>query len=267
MTLLVIALVSCIITVLLYVIGSIHGFFAAPLIFAVCFGALFLLCLLPCIIYSLFVDLNKPCTRQSKFFRFYANRLIEIITCTLRIKISVSGTELLPGEKFLLVGNHRSQMDPIIEMSVFRGYNIGFVSKQELFKVPIISKIIHKCFCLPLDRKSSRNGKTTITQAAEIIMSQNASIGIYPEGTCRAKPEMLPFKTGAFKIAQKAECPIAVAVIRDSELVSKRAPFRRTTVFVDVVGVIDAKEVLISKTSELSGRIRSMMEIALKGKI
>lgn len=263
MTILIIASVSCIITILIYITGLIHCFLAAPLIFAACFAALTALCLLPCMICSLFVDLNKPCIKRSGFFRFYANRIIDFITVILRIKVSVSGTELLPHEKFLLVGNHRSQIDPILEMGVFRGYNIGFVSKQELFKAPIVGKIIHKCFCLPLDRGSPRNGRSTIARAAEIIGSQSASIGIYPEGTCRAKPEMLPFKTGAFKIAQKAECPIAVVVIRDSELVSKRAPFRKTTVFVDVIGVIGAKEVSESKTAELSERVRDMMELAL----
>lgn len=263
MTLWVIIFLSCIITVMLYIIGPIHSAFAAPLIFAVCFAALILLCLLPCVIFTLFVNLDKPCTKRSGFFRFYANRIVELITRIFRVKVSVSGMELLPREKFLLVGNHRSQMDPILEMGVFCDYNIGFVSKKEMFRVPIIRKIMHKCFCLPLDRGSSRNGKTTVMRAAEIIRSQKASIGIYPEGTCCTKPEMLPFKTGSFKIAQKAECPIAVVVIRDSELVSKRAPFRKTTVFVDVVGVIDIKEVSESKTAELSERVRNMMKLAL----
>lgn len=266
MTLWVIAAASCVITILIYIVGLIHSLFAAPLIFVICFAALTALCLLPCVICTMFVDLNKPCTKQSGFFRFYTNRIIEFIIGILRVKVSVGGTELLPREKFLLVGNHRSQMDPILEMGIFRGYNIGFVSKQELFKAPIVGKIIHKCFCLPLDRGSSRNGRKTIIRAAEIIGNQSASIGIYPEGTCCIKSEMLPFKTGAFKIAKKAECPIAVAVIRDSELVAKRAPFRGTKVFVDIIGVVGVEEVLESTTAELSERVRGMMELAMTAK-
>lgn len=255
--------ISCIITVLLYTLGLIQNAFLAPLLFIAFLAAALLCFLLPCIICSLFVDLNKPCAKPSKFFRFYANSIIRLITQIFRIKVCVRGAERLPREKFLMVGNHRSQMDPILELGVFRDYNIGLVAKQELFKAPIVNKIIHKCFCLPLDRNSARNGRTTIVRAAEIIRSQSASIGIYPEGTCNIKSELLPFKTGAFKIAQKAECPIVIVVIRNSEMIAKRAPFKSTDVFVDVIGVIGAHEVSESKTTQLSDCVRDMMESAL----
>ena len=152
MTVWVIAFLSGIITALFYIIGLIHGVFLAPLLFLACFLALLLLFLLPCVIYSLFVDLDMPCVKASKFIRFYGDRMIDMVIMILRVKITVTGKELLPSEKFLLVGNHRSQMDPILEMGVFREYNLGLVSKRELFKVPILNKIIHKRFCLPLDR-------------------------------------------------------------------------------------------------------------------
>lgn len=254
---------AALITPLFYITGKCSAWFLL-LIFPLCCVYLLLCWALPCVVYSFFVDLNKPCTRPSKFFRFYANSAISLIREVFGIKVCVSGFESIPKERFLLVGNHRSQMDPIIELGLFGRFNVGFISKQEMFKIPIINKIIHKCFCLPLDRGNSRNGKNTIVQAAETIRRQTASIGIYPEGTCNIKEKLLKFRMGAFQIAKKAECPIVVAVIRDSELVAKRAPFRRTKVFVDVVGVIGADEVQRSKTVQLGERIRCMMENRLE---
>ncbi|MCM1060303.1 MAG: 1-acyl-sn-glycerol-3-phosphate acyltransferase [Eubacterium sp.] len=259
----VITAISCIITVLFYVTGLTHNLFIVLPIFIACFVSVLLIWLLPCVICSMFVDLKKPCVKHSSFFRFYADSIISFIRSLFGIRVIVRGTELIPLEKFLLVSNHRSQMDPILELGVFSDYRIGLIAKQELFKAPIVSKIIHKCFCLPLDRSSSRRAAATIAQAADLIRTQTASIGIYPEGTCNIKPDLLPFRSGAFKIAQKAECPIVVAVIRDSELAAKCVPFKKIKVFVDIVGVIGADEVSQCKTSQLSDCVRRMMEKAL----
>lgn len=263
----VIAAISCVITALLYIVGLFHSLPMAPLTFILCFAILLLCWALPCVIYALFVDLDKPCEKHSRFFRFYANNIIASIRQIFRVKISISGMEQLPREKFLLVGNHRSAMDPILEMGVFRDYHIGFVAKQELFKIPVVRKIMHKCFCLSLDRGDPRDGIKAITQAAKIIQSGSASIGIYPEGTCNKKEKLLPFKAGAFKITQKAACPIVVVIIRDSEQAVKRMPFKRTKVSIDVIGIISADEVAKSKTTQiLSDRVCQMMKNALEEK-
>lgn len=148
---------------------------------------------LPCVVYALFIDLEKPFNGHSYVFRFYENCIVASIRQNFRGKVCVSGTEKLPRGKFLLVGNHRSAMNPILEMGVSRDYRIGFVAKQELFKIPVVCKIMYKCFCLSLDRSNPRDGIRAITQAEKIIQSQSPSIGIYPEGTCNIKDKLLPF--------------------------------------------------------------------------
>lgn len=259
-----ITVISFAIAALLYTFGLHHSVLMALLIFFVCFLCLLLCWALPCAVCALFVDLDKPCTKCSRFFRFYADCIIASVRQIFRVKVCVSGMELLPQEKFLLVGNHRSSMDPILEMGVFRSFHIGFVAKQELFKIPVLRKIMHKCFCLSLDRDNPRDGVKAIAQAAEIIHSQTASIGVYPEGTRGDGEGLLPFKAGAFKIAQKAVCPVVVVVIRGSEKAVKRAPLRRTKVYMEVIGVINAEEVSKYKTTtQLSDRVRRLMESAL----
>lgn len=258
-----IAAAACILTVLLYITGLCGAAVMLPLVFLGIFACLFLCWALPCVIGCVFVDLDKPCTKHSRFFRFYADGIISSIKQLLRISVCVSGMERLPKEKFLLAGNHRSVLDPLLEMSVFREYRIGFVAKQELYKIPVICKIMHKCFCLPLNRSKPREAIKTITQAARTIQSQTASIGVYPEGTRSESDILLPFRSGAFKIAQRADCPVVVVIIRNSEKAAKRAPFRRTTVYIDVVGIISSDEVSRCKASQLGDTVRQMMESAL----
>ena len=234
------------------------------IIFILCLLALFVLWLLVGIICALFVDKTKDCKKSEWIYRFYAACIIYIVKHIMRIKLHISGEELLPDRNFLLVGNHRSAFDPILEMGYLSKYNLGFVAKKELFDIPIIGRIMHKRFCLSLDRDNPRSELQTVLKAIETIKSGVASIGIYPEGTRNTTDTLLPFKVGAFKIAQKAECPIVVAVIRNSEKVKDNAPFTRTDVYLDFVGVLDTGFIKQHKTAQISDVVREMIESKLK---
>lgn len=231
-----------------------------PFVFCVSFIALFLLWAISCVLCTLFASKNKPCKKHSRIFRFYANCIIDSLMQILRVELYVTGMDILPQEKFLLVGNHRSSMDPILEMGVLRKYNAGFIAKQELFNIPVIGKIMHKCFCLSLNRGNPREDIKAISEAANLIKNQTAVIGIYPEGTRNRGKGLLPFKNGAFKIAQKANCPIVVASIKNSEQITKNAPFKKTDVHIDFIGVIDADFVAGNSTAEISKKAKVMLE-------
>lgn len=259
----VIALLSAVVSTISCAFGFVHSTVGLVQTFCINFIGIFLIWAVSCVVCTVLVDLEKPARKRSRIYRWYANSIIALLKQVLRIRLHVTGLEQLPAEQFLLVGNHRSGLDPILEMGVFRHRHMGFVAKQELFKIPVIGKIMHKCFCLSLDRGDAREGMRTIMQGAELIKWQTASLGIYPEGTRNSGNSLLPFKNGAFKIAQKAGCPIVVAVIRNSELVLKRVPFQYTDVYIDIVGIIDGKAAMKTRTNQLSCQVRGMMEQGL----
>lgn len=260
----VIAVLSALITILMLIFGVITHIYYIPLVFAVSFIVLTLCCVIFFFICTRFIDTKKKCVKHSPFFRACSNCIIRIVMQALRIKLHVTGMELLPEEKFMLAGNHRGAMDPLLTMGVLRKYNMGFVAKKELFHIPIIGRLMHKCFCLSLDRENIREEIKTINQAAELIQTQTSSIGIYPEGTRNPTDELLPFMNGAFKIAKKAECPIVVAVIRNPELVMRRAPFRRTDVYLDFIGVLDKNFVSQHTTVQIGETVFNMMNDKIK---
>lgn len=51
----------------------------------------------------------------------------------------------------------------------------------------------------------------TVQKAADLLTSDTVNVAIYPEGTRSKNCTLLPFHNGVFKIAQKAEVPIAVS--------------------------------------------------------
>lgn len=241
------------------------GFPGAAAVFAAGFAALLLAWALSCVICTRFVRMDRPCRKRRPLCRFYADCIIGALMQLFRVRMHVTGLEKLPAEKFLLVGNHRSAWDPVLEMGVFRKCPVGFVAKQELFRIPVVGRLMHACFCFSLDRKSLREGLKTMEAAADVIRSGAASVGIYPEGTRSRGGQLLPFKNGAFKIAQKAGCPVVVVVIRNTECIRRRAPFRRTDVYLDVVGTIGAEAVSAMRSAQLGDAVREMMEQALMG--
>lgn len=260
----VIAALSALITILLLIFGVIGHIYYIPLVFAVSFIVMILCCIFFFFICTRFIDTKKKCVKHSPFFRACSNCIIRIVMQALRIKLHVTGTEILPKEKFMLAGNHRGAMDPLLTMGVLRKYHMGFVAKKEICRIPIIGRLMHKCFCLSLDREDIRKEVKTINQAAELIKTQTASIGIYPEGTRNPTDELLPFMNGAFKIAKKAECPIVVAVIRNPELIMKNALFRKTDVYLDFVAVLDRDFVLKHNTSQIGNTVFNMMNDKIK---
>lgn len=242
---------------------TIERLFWIPVIFLSSFAGIILLSALTVIISTLFVDKSKPCRKHSPLFRFYANCIIDVSMSVTRVKLHVTGKEKLPKRTFLLVGNHLSFMDPVVTMWVLRKYRMGFVgASNAIFKYPVVDKILHKCFSLPLDRESLKSGVEMVNEASEILKNGLACEGIYPEGKRNLQPEngLLPFKNGAFKIAKKANCPIVVAVIKNVENIKKNMPFRRTHVYLDFAKVIMPEEFEGKSTVEIGEWVRKILE-------
>lgn len=246
--------------------GAWEQIYWIPVFFVGSFIALVLLWAISLILLTLFVNKEKPCRKHSRLYRFYANCIIDTSNFLTRVKLHVTGKENLPQEKFLLVGNHLSFMDPVITMGVLRSYRMGFVgASNAIFKFPIVDKLLHKNFCIPINRESAKDGVKMVNEAAAIIKSGQASVGIYPEGRRNLEGgEMLPFKNGAFKIAKKANCPIVVAVIKNVEKIKANIPFKRTHVYLDFTAVIQPEEYADKNTQQIGEHVRTIIEQALQ---
>lgn len=212
---------------------------------------------------SLFVNMKKEYSTDSRYYRFLLNSSTGIAAKLIRIRLHISGMEKLPQGRFLMVSNHRSKFDPILSWYVFRKYDLSFISKPENFKVPIYGRLIHRLCFLPIDRENPRNALKTIVKAVELINSDTVSMAVYPEGTRNTGEELLPFHNAVFKIAQKANVPIAVVTVKNADLIQKKYPLHHTDVYIDVVKVFDAKTVKGTKTNALGEEIAEQMNIGL----
>lgn len=140
------------------------------------------------------------------------------------VKIEVKGKENIPKGPVLFVSNHRSYFD-ILVLHTTSGKRPGFVAKAEMLKFPLLAWWMKDIACLFLDRNDLRSGMQMIKDGAEQI-KHGLSMVIFPEGTRNGKDELLPFKEGSLKMAEKADCPVVpVTVIGTDKLLEVRPGF------------------------------------------
>ena len=238
-----------------------HLLWRVPLIAVGCFLALLLLFLLVVYISTLFVDMRKKQDKPSSYFRFLLNQFSVVTLTFAGVHVHTSGLEKVPrGSRFMLVCNHRFFIDPLIFYDAMPWADLEFIAKKEAFKIPIVSQVMHQVLCLPIDRDNDREALKTILKAIELLKQNKASIAVFPEGgTNRTGEMLLPFRNGAFKIAQKAQVPIVVCALTNSGAIKKNMFRRRTDVYLDVIDVLQPDDFCAEKTPEIGEQTRKIM--------
>lgn len=159
-------------------------------------------------------------------------------------RVTVRGAENIPQDKAVLfVGNHRSYFDILVGYTTVPGL-MGFVAKKEMEKIPSLSRWMRNVHCLFLDRSNPKEGLKTILAGIAQVKS-GISVWIFPEGTRNRGDvlEMLPFKEGSLKIAEKSGCyVIPVAMTGTAEIFEKQFPrIKKSHVIVEYGTPIDLK--------------------------
>ena len=235
-----------------------HSILQGLLVFVGALLGLLLLHVLVLAAASLFVDKKNP---NPRFFPFYRKLIILSVGPLLqagRVRVDLIGAEKLPEGGFLLVGNHRSDFDPITAMYALRKRGLTFVTKKENGDIPVGGRIIIGSGCLSLDRSDDKQGLLVIRQAVRRIRDGEA-IGIYPEGTRSKTGELLPFRMGCFKAAQWAKCPLVVLKTENSELVEKNFLRRKTNVRLTVKAVLPYDEIADMDTAQIGEKVRNIL--------
>lgn len=181
----------------------------------------------------------------------------------LRVKIRFNGMEKLPNEPFVLVSNHVSNFDPVVVLAKVKGRKIAFISKPSNFKIPVAGPYTHNAGFLAIDRENAMKAMRTIKRAAELVVSEQMIMGIYPEGTRSKTGELLEFKEGAFLLAKRAKAPVVVMTTKGTNEIAKRMVLRSTKVDLNVIEIIDAETVQNMKLSDLSAHVRESIANAL----
>lgn len=217
------------------------------------FGFLVLICGL--------VDMRKPQEHDSKFYRSVMYVYIEALISLVLVTIRTEGLEKTPRDgRFLLVCNHQHEADPGVLLHCFKKSQLAFISKRENDTMFIVNKMMHRTMCQLINRENDREALKTILKCIQLLKEDEVSICAFPEGGIKEVGKLAHFRSGMFKIAQKANVPIVVCTLRNTaKIIPNLLKCKPTEVVLHLVDVIPAENLKGRSTVEIADQVYEMM--------
>ena len=189
---------------------------------------------------NLTINKKKEYTSISPFYNWAFVLWYRYMMIAGNLKVHVTGYDKVPfGKRFLLISNHCSKFDNFVHCAVLRKTQLAYISKPENFKIPIGGRFMRRGLYLSMPRGNTKEEFKTVMKAIQYLKEDKVSIGIFPEGTRSKDGNLQEFKPGAFKIAEKAGCPIVVCSMKGTFDIHKNWPFKRSHVYMDILEVIE----------------------------
>ncbi len=207
------------------------------------------------------VDTAQPRQEDNPFYRRLMYTAIEAALAVIGVKLQTRGLENTPKDgRFLLVCNHIYDLDPLVLHLCFRKSQLAFITKWENCSMFLVGKLMHMTLCQPINRENDREALKTILKCIQILKEDKASVAVFPEGYTSMDRKLHPFRSGVFKIAQKANVPIVVCTVQNTY----KAPdnvrhLRSTCVKVHLLEVIPAQELQGITTTQIAERVHKRM--------
>jgi 1-acyl-sn-glycerol-3-phosphate acyltransferase len=198
------------------------------LILVVLFIVLFLIVGIPILLIEWILGKFFPQAAQISQLRIvqWAFRTILFLSGT---HLTVIGEEHVPTDQpVLYIGNHRSYFDIVITYARCPRLT-GYIAKDSMRKIPLFSTWMRRLHCLFINRTDVKEALKTILAGIENIKN-GISMCIFPEGTRNRDAEMMPFKEGSFKMAEKTGCAIIpMAISNSADIFEDHIPFIKST--------------------------------------
>jgi 1-acyl-sn-glycerol-3-phosphate acyltransferase len=139
----------------------------------------------------------------------WARLIMGLVGC----KITVLGRENIPRKGGVcFVSNHGSIFDIVLLLG-YAGRPFGFVAKKELLLFPFLNIWISVLGGLFIDRKNPRKALKTIN-AGVMRIKKGAGMLIFPEGHRSRGQGLLPFHSGALKLATLSSATIVPVALK-----------------------------------------------------
>ena len=171
-------------------------------------------------------------------------------------RLVIKGREHLPAEGCVLVSNHTGWADPLWIGFAAWPRTISPMAKQELFDVPVLSRVLHNLGAFPVKRGVP--GPSSIKIPVDIL-NDRGIILIFPGG--RREAQVSGVKRGAATIAQLAGVPVVpVRFLGPATLNLRHALWRRPEVLVEFAAPIPQPQGGVLTSSERKEQIARMVD-------
>ena len=179
-------------------------------------------------------------------------------------KVSIESKETLEQHRpALVVANHTSNLDIYLTCG---HAPIPFMipAKAELFKIPVLGRVMRGLGMVPLERSRSARDLRQIDKMAEHFR-EDAVLIFFPEGTRSPDGRLRRFKKGAFTIAIRHGVPIIPMAIAGAQRIQPAGSWkaRAGRMHVRVLDPIPTKDLGMEDRDWLTDEARRRIEEAL----
>lgn len=208
--------------------------------------------------------LIRLATRRSDPGRYwvgYMFRQIAVLMATLNPlwRFRISGRMPTdPRNPYLVVSNHESFVDILLISHL--PWEMKWLSKAELFRIPVLGWLMHLAGDIPVDRGNPRSAAEAMVRCKGIL-KEKVSVIIFPEGTRSETDDMLPFKDGAFRLAIDAGVPILPLAVSGAATALRKHDWRfgRSIAEVRVLEPVETKGLARADIGALRDRVWHMI--------
>ncbi len=175
-------------------------------------------------------------------------------------RLHVSGETISnPRLPYVVVGNHQSHAD--IPLVSNLPWEMKWLAKIELFRLPVVGWLLKLAGDIPVDRKDRRQGVKVLMTAAEYLRGK-CSVMFFPEGTRSPDGRIYRFNEGAFRLAIKEGVPVLPLAIDGSHSCLPKHSWRfgePADIMLKVLPPVTTEGLQSGDTAALCEKVRGMI--------
>jgi len=140
-------------------------------------------------------------------------------------------------KSYLFISNHQNTYD-LVTVAAAALPGTVTVGKKSLKWIPVFGLIYWLSGNIMIDRKDKQSARSTLESTADKINERDISVFMFPEGTRSRGRGILPFKTGAFRLAQSTKKSIVPVVCSDTDYI-RLGRWNNGTVIIEIMDPVD----------------------------
>ncbi|CUS20287.1 LAQU0S01e03224g1_1 [Lachancea quebecensis] len=216
-----------------------------------------------CALYGVVASIVLSCVGKRHLAQWTTARSFYYVMGTfLGIEVEVINEENLKKLPAILVANHQSTLDILMLGRIFPP-GCTVTAKSSLKWVPFLGWFMMLSGSLFLERGNREKSVRTLNNALDVMRTKKRAVWIFPEGTRShsTKLGLLPFKKGAFHLAQQGKIPIIPIVVSNTSTLvnSKYKVFNRGVITVKVLDPIPTEDLKKEDVTAFTKRVEELM--------
>ena len=201
-------------------------------------------------------------TRQERYD--YIARMVKRIIRYGRVNLVIKGQENIPDhDGFIIFPNHQGLFD-MLALFASCPRPLSVVIKKEAANWILVKDVLAATRSLSMDREDIKSQVKVISEVGKRVKAGENFV-IFAEGhRSRKGNEILEFKSGTFKSATKASCPIVPVALINSFRPFDINSLKRETVEVHYLKPIDLEEYLSMNTAQIAQMVQNRIDEEIK---